>query len=401
MSAGESARATANKLRADAERLRSEADHWDRAAGGEERVGALLERADRTTTRVLHDRLLTPGDAAGNLDHVVVCPGGVFLIDAKNWPGDVTVHDNALWQHADGPRSLSREVQVVRALAAKMAKITRRAVTPVICLVGEQADRFGEPALVQDVHVVGIDRLLTWLAERPAVMRPEDVATRAVDLSMQFPPAVDSGLTLHDLVEPRLKIEPRRHRSRRAHRAYPTPAGGEAAPRTGTGFPVRLVVALVVGLALFAAGSRLVTTFSQGTADAVTQSTAAATTLSPTRLQELADWRVRAQLYRDNVRPPALRTAPDSALGRYAGECRDQVPLLAPLRRGLLDAPDPQLAAAARSFDRAAREYLAACGANRVGDLHEAEGAMKVAAAEVNLRYNRLQGKDPTATGVL
>ena len=35
---------------------------------------------------VLHDRLIRAGSAA-NIDHVVVTPGGVFIIDAKNWYG--------------------------------------------------------------------------------------------------------------------------------------------------------------------------------------------------------------------------------------------------------------------------------------------------------------------------
>jgi hypothetical protein len=130
----------------------------------------------------------------------------------------------------------------------------------------------------------------------------------------------------------------------------------------------------------------------------MTQTSAPVTTLTPSRLRALSDWRIRAQLYRDNARPAALRYAPDSALDHYANECRNQEQLLEPFRRGLVNAPDPQLAIAAKRFDTATHQYLEACRANQAVALHQADGAMKVAAAEVNLRYDRLVGKDPAGT---
>ena len=113
MSAGESARVRATELRTEAQQLLADAEHWEAGAIGEERVAAVLDTLDRQTFKVLHDRLLDPGVAKVNLDHVVVCPAGIFLIDAKNWTGDVTHYDKSLWQHwhtAEGNRSANKDI---------------------------------------------------------------------------------------------------------------------------------------------------------------------------------------------------------------------------------------------------------------------------------------------------
>jgi hypothetical protein len=59
---------------------------WRVGAEGEVRVGALLdELAAAGAVFVLHDRRI-PGSKA-NLDHVVLCAKGVFVVDAKNYAG--------------------------------------------------------------------------------------------------------------------------------------------------------------------------------------------------------------------------------------------------------------------------------------------------------------------------
>ena len=45
----------------------------------------------REAWTVLHDRFLRPGQSEANLDHVVIGPGGMFLVDAKNRAGRVTL----------------------------------------------------------------------------------------------------------------------------------------------------------------------------------------------------------------------------------------------------------------------------------------------------------------------
>lgn len=58
---------------------------WAVGADGEERLGRRLDSVAGALVRVLHDRGI-PGSRA-NLDHIVVCPSGVFVIDAKRYKG--------------------------------------------------------------------------------------------------------------------------------------------------------------------------------------------------------------------------------------------------------------------------------------------------------------------------
>ena len=58
---------------------------WDTGALGEERLGQRLNELASDTLRPLHDRRI-PGSRA-NIDHIVVAPSGVYVIDAKKYKG--------------------------------------------------------------------------------------------------------------------------------------------------------------------------------------------------------------------------------------------------------------------------------------------------------------------------
>src|SRR4029079_13824177 len=62
---------------------------WARGASGEEELAKAL--TDVPDIRVLHDRRV-PG-TRGNIDHVVVAPAGVFVIDAKRYEGRIEVRN--------------------------------------------------------------------------------------------------------------------------------------------------------------------------------------------------------------------------------------------------------------------------------------------------------------------
>jgi len=59
----------------------------DRGASAEEHVGELLDQLARDEWRVIHDATL----GRGNMDHILVGPGGVFTIETKSHPGPVRV----------------------------------------------------------------------------------------------------------------------------------------------------------------------------------------------------------------------------------------------------------------------------------------------------------------------
>lgn len=168
-----------------------DAAKWTAGAAGERRVADELARLREAWT-VLHDRLIRPGLSEANLDHVVVGPGGPFLVDAKNWSGDVTEWNGGLYQHlgsGTGRTSHSRHAEVlkVHGMASYMAAETGAPVTPVICLAGPGEERFGEPQFIRGVWVVPVSRLVGWLESRPVVLDRE-AAARMVTLAMtSFP----------------------------------------------------------------------------------------------------------------------------------------------------------------------------------------------------------------------
>jgi hypothetical protein len=90
MVAAESGEARASRLRALAAERQAQANNYaaladavDKGNHGERVVAELLDVLDGAGWCVLHDRY-KPGSTA-NLDHVVVGPPGLFVIDAKNW----------------------------------------------------------------------------------------------------------------------------------------------------------------------------------------------------------------------------------------------------------------------------------------------------------------------------
>ena len=58
---------------------------WATGAEGEERLGARLNAVAFDDVRVLHDRRIPK--ARADLDHLVVCPTGVIVVDAKKYKG--------------------------------------------------------------------------------------------------------------------------------------------------------------------------------------------------------------------------------------------------------------------------------------------------------------------------
>lgn len=173
MAAGESAYDVARRQREKAERLQRSAALWERGAQGEEAIARAL--ADLPDGWVgLHD-LAWPGRQRANLDHVVVGPGGVFVIDAKNWSGRVEVRDQVLRQNGR-----QREQSVVSAAEAAIA--LQGIVPPPAYCMGVLCFVRDEPLTgwARDVMVCSTSNLTSMLLSRPSVLSAEDVR-RCVD----------------------------------------------------------------------------------------------------------------------------------------------------------------------------------------------------------------------------
>ena len=173
MSAGESAYDVARRQREKAERLQRSAALWEQGAEGEVAVARALAALPEGWI-VLHD-LAWPGRQRANLDHVVVGPGGVFVVDAKNWSGRVEVRDQVLRQNGR-----QREQTVVSAAEAAIA--LQGIVPPPAYCMGVLCFVRDEPleGWARDVMVCSTSNLTSMLLSRPSVLSAEDVR-RSVD----------------------------------------------------------------------------------------------------------------------------------------------------------------------------------------------------------------------------
>jgi hypothetical protein len=168
--AGESARERAATARAKAERLERYAAQWEKGAEGEARTAAVLDAGLPPGWTVLHD-LRWPGRDRANLDHVAVGPQGIFVVDSKNWSGQVTVRDDVLRQ--DGWR---RE-KAVAGCADAALDVARHLpdvsahVVPVLCFCRDELIE----TTSRGVLLRSTSTLVPTLVSRPAVWGDDEV----------------------------------------------------------------------------------------------------------------------------------------------------------------------------------------------------------------------------------
>jgi hypothetical protein len=149
---------------------------WRRGAAGEQRIARLLAALERQGWVVLHD-LAIPGSRV-NLDHLVIGPGGVFVIDSKHYRGRLQLDPSGRLWHGRYPlaptlRAASWEADQ----AAQVLPDPDVAVIPVVAVHGAQVP-WGK-VVVGGVPVVSARRLPRMLGALPAVLGPERVANLA------------------------------------------------------------------------------------------------------------------------------------------------------------------------------------------------------------------------------
>lgn len=153
-------------------------------------VGALAALSWRGWV-VLKD-LTRPGRRRGTLDHLLVGPGGVFVVSRTKWPGPVSVTGGEL--HLGG-RPRPREVsEVAEAAADVLALVPDVPVHPVLCLE-RHAPVTG---WVSNVMLCATSNAEEVLTSRPAVLGPEQVQQVADVLKSRLrpappPPAPEAG----------------------------------------------------------------------------------------------------------------------------------------------------------------------------------------------------------------
>jgi Nuclease-related domain len=159
-----------------------QAKAWQRGAQGERRTARLLDRLTRDSYVVFHDLAVPDSDA--NVDHLVIGPTGLFVIDSKQWTGSVHQSADGLVWHNHYP--LDRTLETVRWEADTISRILGTRVAALLCVHGAHVQGGGVDA--QSVAIVpahllrsalGYDRVLSdadvellattaWTSFRPA-----------------------------------------------------------------------------------------------------------------------------------------------------------------------------------------------------------------------------------------
>jgi Nuclease-related domain len=156
---------------------------WRRGAAGERRTARLLAALERHGWAVLHD-LAIPGSQA-NIDHLVIGPGGVFVIDSKQYRGRLQFDPSGRLWYARYPLAPTlREVSFEADQAAQVLPDPGVVVLPIVAVQGARVP-WGKVVL-EGVPVVPARRLPSMLRKLPAVLGPERVAAVASQARIRF-----------------------------------------------------------------------------------------------------------------------------------------------------------------------------------------------------------------------
>lgn len=168
-----------------------------KGAVGEEKFGVALDAMTNHGVFVLHDRR-RPRTAA-NIDHLVIAPSGVWVVDAKRYAGLVTKVDKGGWFRSDirlvvGGRDRTKLVEGVQKQVKDVRQILTGTSVPdaavhgALCFVDAEFRLFARPFEVSGV-------LVSWgkaLRERmvaPGPLDAEQCAAIHRHLAASLPPA--------------------------------------------------------------------------------------------------------------------------------------------------------------------------------------------------------------------
>jgi len=164
-------------------RPRPDALAWRQGAAGERRTARLLGPLERHGWAVLHD-LAVPGSRA-NIDHLVIGPGGVFVIDSKQYRGRLQLDSSGRLWHGRHPLAPSlRTVSFEADQAAQVLPDPGVAVVPIVAVHGAEVP-WGK-VVTDGVPVVAARRLPGMLRQLPTVLGPERVTDLAGQARVRF-----------------------------------------------------------------------------------------------------------------------------------------------------------------------------------------------------------------------
>ena len=169
---------------------------WAYGANGERALGQLLDPLRDEGLAVLHDRRIPRSKA--NIDHLVVAPWGVFIVDAKNYKGRVETRNRGRFFSTDdrlyvGGRDktaliagMTKQAQAVRAALDDEHASLR--ICKTICFVAADWSLFARPIEMQGVHVLW-PRALGKLIRTEGSLSRDEIARIERKLALALPAA--------------------------------------------------------------------------------------------------------------------------------------------------------------------------------------------------------------------
>jgi hypothetical protein len=160
---------------------------WRRGAQGERRTARVLAPLERQGYQLFHD-LAIPGSAA-NVDHLVVGPTGVFVIDSKRYRGHLHYSAGRLWH---GRRALDRTLATLWWEATQVAETLGLGpdlhVYPVLCIHVARLP-WQRELLVDGIPVLAAGALRLALQVTRQALSFEQVELVAAHVHSSFQPA--------------------------------------------------------------------------------------------------------------------------------------------------------------------------------------------------------------------
>ncbi|MFI6541437.1 nuclease-related domain-containing protein [Nonomuraea sp. NPDC050547] len=168
----------------------SEAASWRKGARGERATARLLAELVDGGHVVLHDRAI--GGSHANLDHLVIGPSGVWVVDSKAWHRRTRVHGLNRTLYI-GRRPASR---LLRGLAFERKAVERAlartvpadAVRAVVAVHGPRLPGLARPLLVENVMLLRARHVPRAVRSAPPTLTPGEVVAAAHTLAAVFPP---------------------------------------------------------------------------------------------------------------------------------------------------------------------------------------------------------------------
>lgn len=169
---------------------------WQKGAQGEERLGAMLNRkVQKDGVVVLHDRRIPR--SRSNIDHIVIAPRGVLVVDTKNYEGKLERRNVGGWFNPDvrlyvGRRDCSQLVvgahRQADVVAAALGDGWPGSVVPVLCFTGAEWPLLASPLEIDKV-VITWPRALLKLSAEPGKIDAAQIERAAERLAAILPKA--------------------------------------------------------------------------------------------------------------------------------------------------------------------------------------------------------------------